>query len=486
MKISQHFSLNKTQYELDFIDIDTDKDTPLFLDPYYISKCDFPFAREAHNSLRTFFEYLLLLLKNNKIQKAKEIFSYLGESNDICLGMSKGHPEGKGMGPTDAIKIFEQLKDSKALASGIMEDIEDLRLFVPNIDKDKVSDMTANIVRKQLLKYTHEQCELLGIPLQDNVPSGNYWNSKTLQWEQEYTYRLIVNEKPILLVPKRIVTFSSKYTSSDYRQHCVLNFLQSNHLKINSNLVQKRNNGDRFVTKKSIKEREGKMGKDYLLNFSLKYPEIFKDYKKSEIIDSQIMEGCVLSSITKSEICNTLKDRLLLIKPGQNNASDYHSLMIGILEFLCYPNLSSPYKEHEIHQGRKRIDIAFENTSNSGFFWQVQTHTKLSAPRIYVECKNYTQDLRNPELDQLSGRFSPQRGRIGILVCRSFTNKDLFIERCADTYNDNRGLIVPIVDQDIIEALNGIIYEEEEGITSNELVFEKILDKRYREILNFS
>ena len=56
MKISKIFDLNKTQYELDFVDIDPSVDTPLFLDPYYISKCDFPFAIGAHATLRSYFE----------------------------------------------------------------------------------------------------------------------------------------------------------------------------------------------------------------------------------------------------------------------------------------------------------------------------------------------------------------------------------------------------------------------------------------------
>ena len=59
MKVSEIFQLEKTQYELDFVDIDTERDTRLFLDPYFISKCDFPFARNAHDTIRSYFENLL-------------------------------------------------------------------------------------------------------------------------------------------------------------------------------------------------------------------------------------------------------------------------------------------------------------------------------------------------------------------------------------------------------------------------------------------
>ena len=62
--------------------------------------------------------------------------------------------------------------------------------------------------------------------------------------------------------------------------------------------------------------------------------------------------------------------------------------------------------------------------------------------------------VKHPELDQLSGRFSPRRGRVGILTCRTLDSKDGFLKRCADTFHDDRGLIIPLCDDDLIQALD--------------------------------
>ena len=50
-------------------------------------------------------------------------------------------------------------------------------------------------------------------------------------------------------------------------------------------------------------------------------------------------------------------ERLKNIPTGTQDAADYHNLMLGIYEFLSYPDLSNPRKEENIHEGRKRIDI---------------------------------------------------------------------------------------------------------------------------------
>ena len=86
-----------------------------------------------------------------------------------------------------------------------------------------------------------------------------------------------------------------------------------------------------------------------------------------------------------------------------------------------------------------------------------------------IECKNYATDIKNPELDQMSGRFSNLRGWFGIILSRHFENKDLFVQRCKDTAKDGRGIILCFDDEDIINMLtliqNGRRFEVDKELT---------------------
>ena len=88
---------------------------------------------------------------------------HLHEPKPTCLGLSKGRPKGSGVGNEDADKIYESLLESRAIQTGLIHEIEDNILFVDNFGKDKLSDMTTNIIRKHLIKYTSAQCNLHNI-----------------------------------------------------------------------------------------------------------------------------------------------------------------------------------------------------------------------------------------------------------------------------------------------------------------------------------
>jgi len=141
--------------------------------------------------------------------------------------------------------------------------------------------------------------------------------------------------------------------------------------------------------------------------------------------------------------------QVVCIEKGREHASDYEDAVEQLLSALTYPWLAHPQIQHEIHEGRKRIDITYTNLAVEGFFRWLGDH--YPAMHVFVECKNYGSEIGNPELDQLSGRFSPSRGKFALLVCRSFRDKELFVRRCIDTAHDGRGYVVPLDDSDLTE-----------------------------------
>ncbi|WP_461632414.1 hypothetical protein [Labilibaculum euxinus] len=451
MKISQIFELNKSQAELDFVDIDISGDTPLFIDPFFISIRSDNWSIEVSRTIRDFFQRVITLIRQNNLRDGKDLFRHLHEPNTTCLGMSVGAPRGRGVGTGDTDDIFDSIRNSRAVQTGLIQDIEDNLLFVDGFGRDKLSDMTTNIVTKHLIDYTREQCKLHNIPMTRDVPSGFYWNRQASQWEQQHTKMLVINDRVIILVPKGIVSFCNDYTPYKYYNHFVLNFMQNEHIQMNSALVQQRKNGARFVTKKDLKEHHP-FSKDFIADFSRRNPDVLTNFKTRTKTNS--VSNNEITDLNIPELCQSLIVDLQAIVSGTQDATRFHRLVTGILEIIFYPSLIYPTLELEIHDGRKRIDLTFDNAAKDGIFHRLSNTMGLPCQFIMVECKNYSTDIQNPELDQLGGRFSPNRGRVGFLVCRSFENYDLFLRRCKDTYRDDRGLIIPLSDNDMIELLN--------------------------------
>jgi len=480
MKISQIYKLNKTQHELDFVDIDSSRDKAVFIDPFFLSTRNQPWCIDVTRTIKSFFQYGIDLIKSNEIDKARGIFIHLNEPNETCLGLSKSKPQGHGAGDDDSRRIFESILESRAVQTGLVEDLEDTAIFIDNINRDKVSDMTTNIIRKHLIEYTQSQCYLWGIPLVNDVPSGFFWDSVNKKWDNGYTNRLVVSNKPLLLVPKISVSFHKEYIDQKYYQHFALNYLQEEHLARNSSLVRERTLKDgskhRYVTKKDIQEKEAPFSKEFLREFTKKHPEIFKDFKNAKAQSVQPIGNEALEDIDIVALVDYLITTLKSIIPGGEEAGKYHKFIIGVLELIFYPSLNNPIKEKEINDGRKRIDITFDNAASTGFFYTLHNIHQITSRYIFIECKNYSEDPHNPELDQLSGRFSVNTSKSGFLVCRNIEDKNLFLNRCRDLWKQKNELIIPLTDEEIIAILTNI----KQGKIHTE---EQILNDFRREII---
>src|SRR5205085_1467183 len=140
----------------------------------------------------------------------------------------------------------------------MVEHLEDCRIFIPGIDKDKVSDMTTNIIRGNLIRYTQQQCILHDIQMRANTATGPCWSRENCRWEQYHDDMLVIDDSPILLVPKGIVSFAKTFGMGKYHQHFVLDFLKAEQLRTNGPFVRRRQLRDGrekvTVSKQEIKD----------------------------------------------------------------------------------------------------------------------------------------------------------------------------------------------------------------------------------------
>ncbi len=305
------------------------------------------------------------------------------------------------------------------------------------------------------------------------------WDNQQNKWGPYYVDLPVCHGRSVVLLPKAIARYDSEFSHQEYYQHFVLNFLQSEHLRANSSLVRVLKDGTKKEpTKKSLKARYP-LSKKYLYEFSKEHPQVLDSYKRSKTYALAEITNETINILNEQDEVfdwDQLKGNLGKLPIGDAGASEFHDHIKGVLTAIFYPFLINPVKEQEIHQGRKRIDLAFENAARDGFFWSLSQIKQVPSAYIFAECKNYSIDPANPELDQLSGRFSVNRGRFGFLVCRKFTNKDLFHQRCRDTAQDGRGFIVALDDSDVTQLLEFRKNNNADGINT-------FLDARYKKLV---
>jgi transcription antitermination factor NusG len=256
------------------------------------------------------------------------------------------------------------------------KDLEECELLIEGIGRDKISDITTNIIRHKLIEYTQEQCDLWNIPMQ-SIPSGFIWDDGNKKWINRYENFPICNGRSVLLVPKSISRFDIEFNHQEYYQHFVLNFLQSEHLDANSSLVRTLKDGTkRPPTKKTLKELNP-LSKKFLYEFSKEHADVLQRYKLSknvfirEITNEEILSLASEKAEEQTRDFELLSEKLDSIPAGDADATVFHNHIIGVLTAIFYPYLTNPKKEQEIHDGRKRVDIVFQNSAHDGFFFEL-------------------------------------------------------------------------------------------------------------------
>jgi hypothetical protein len=459
MRFSERYGLPAGQAGLDFVDIDITADTRLFVDPYPIRQRDDDWAKGCVGLLQSFFAAVLRTVRAGDRTAGVALLSQLREPNETHLGFGgkSSRSRGSAIGPTIAGRIWDALADSTAATSGLLQDLEEAALLVEHVSIDRVSDICTNVLRRPLIDYTKAQADMLGVPT-EQVRSGPLWDPTAGDWAPEQYVELPVGPNgPLLLIPKTIARQRLTLDPGDYYTHYILPRFRDEEIAAGRGLVRVLKDGTEipYLTKTEANERLRRQAStqkranaritntdEKLLQQYLK--EVRRGLRARPPLDLDALGGAM-----GPEAWQSLLDAVLTVDSGPEGATAYHRAIRDLLTALFYPSLDGVVLEAEIEQGRKRVDLRYTNLGSEGFFAWLQ---KNYAPQPYVwcECKNYTGDLGNEALDQLTGRFAAAtRGNFGLLLCRSFEDKPKFVQRCREAASAGRGYVLVLDDGDL-------------------------------------
>lgn len=212
MKFSEQFKIEKEKGD-EWFDPFLTLDTKLFIDPFLLYKQEFGPFFGCHQMVIDFFnEIFMLVAKSNGLKEsvsAKKALSLLRfpEAEELCLGYTEVGTRGSGSGRGLAKIIFEAIRE--AIDAGVTElsHFEEIGILRDGIGADRISDITASLLRHKLAEYTGIICAKHNIPTETIRYAQGEYDQENLLWGplEVDLPRNPFNNKPILLVPKKFL-----------------------------------------------------------------------------------------------------------------------------------------------------------------------------------------------------------------------------------------------------------------------------------------
>lgn len=181
------------------------------------------------------------------------------------------------------------------------------------------------------------------------------------------------------------------------------------------------------------------------------FDKSIKDPKnpKPKIVEKSYNVRPVIPNPREMSIESLYAEKIKSIPEGKEYSEEYHRVVSHALARIFRGSLRKMDIKIEIKDGKKIIDTLFTNCAKEGFFHNLKDNVKCTYP--IIEVKNYTNDTKNPEIDQLNGRFNKNHGHFGIIACRHIDDSDSMYARCSTVLPGN--IILFLTDQDIFELL---------------------------------
>lgn len=189
-----------------------DIDTRLFLDPHLLKHTEVPEFIGAYEHLKSRFGDIARLLLASDVEadlfwKRADRLMKWPEVKGLCIGYSKESTDGSGIGPELRTQLLRTAKQILLKGINDSEIFELVGMFQERFGPDRISDMTANVIRQELEEFTKRILEEVSEQWTNQIPRDN-----------DGTPRNPVNGSPLLLVPRsllRDIPVALDWTSRD-------------------------------------------------------------------------------------------------------------------------------------------------------------------------------------------------------------------------------------------------------------------------------
>lgn len=207
MLFSRHFRVEQEEGEPWFDPI-LDFDVNLFIDPFRIFAAPLPPFQDSHAKIIEFFNRAFELAaeaggRRGLRQRVLLDILQFPEVAELCLGYTDLSTLGSGTGRGFSKIIAAGMQES--ISRGILQvqHFEEIGLLHEGIGCDRISDITANILKPELVDYTQRICIAHDIPMKRVRLRNARFDLRFLRWESG---RVSLPENPfsgrgVLLVP---------------------------------------------------------------------------------------------------------------------------------------------------------------------------------------------------------------------------------------------------------------------------------------------
>lgn len=227
MTFSSEFKIVKTE-EDDWFDPILSTDTKLFIDPFLVFASNHKYFANTHQKTIDFFNLAFKIAAESKPnitdQRYRLLLSMMKfpEVEEICLGYASRGTSGFGSGGGFSEMIVSSIYESIEMGITCINNFEEIGLFNEGFGCDRISDMTATLLKQEIINYTQSICERHNVPTQKTKINRYNFDSRFKRWNEK-NVDLPINpftKKTILLIPRHFLRELPTISAEEFWDYC--------------------------------------------------------------------------------------------------------------------------------------------------------------------------------------------------------------------------------------------------------------------------